>query len=75
MPHENLTDQQFDALARLIRMQRDQPSAQAARLVLVEGMTGAEAARRLGVTPQTVSGAVVRVQRALALARVAAGVA
>lgn len=73
MPHDSITDEQFDAIAQLIRMQRDQPSAQAARLVLVEGMTGAEAARRLGVTPQTVSGAVVRVQRAMALARIAAG--
>lgn len=74
MPHDRLTGQQLDALAKLIRMQPDGASARAARLVLVDGRSGNEAAAETGLAASSVSGAVGRIERALALARVAAGV-
>ena len=69
-----MTAAQLTAIAQLIRM-REGPSLDAARLVLVDGLTGAEAARRLGLTPTGVSSAVGRVRAAHQLALVAAGVA
>lgn len=72
MAHEQITSEQLDAAARLIRM-ADGKSRAAARLVLVDGLSGNEAAERVGVTASTVSGAVGRVLRAIDLARVAAG--
>lgn len=74
MAHEQITSEQLDAAAKLIRM-GDSKSRAAARLVLVEGLSGDEAAERIGVTASTVSGAVGRVLRAIDLARVAAGCA
>lgn len=73
MAHAQITIEQLDAAAKLIRM-ADGKSRAAARLVLVEGMSGNDAAAHLGVTASTVSGAVQRVLRAIELARVAAGV-
>lgn len=72
MAHAQITIEQLDAAAKLIRM-ADGKSRAAARLVLVEGLPGNEAAAQLGVTASTVSGAVQRVMRAIELARVAAG--
>lgn len=69
-----MTTDQLAAIAQLIRM-RDGASLEAARLVLIDGITGAEAARRLGISPAGVSNAVQRVRAAHALALVAAGVA
>lgn len=47
--------------------------AEAARLVLVEGMGIAEAAERVGIKPQSVSNALARIRKAAALFRVAYG--
>ncbi len=68
-----MTRRQLDAIAQLLRMQEG-PSLDAARLVLLDGLTGAEAARRMGITPSGVSNAVARVREGHALALIAAGV-
>lgn len=66
-----MTPAQFDALAKLLRL-RD-PSREAARLVLVDGLAGVAAAAATGVSAQGVSNAVQRVRAGLALAKRAAG--
>lgn len=66
-----MTPDQFTALAKLLRL-RD-PSREAARLVLVEGLTGVAAAERTGLTTQGVSMTVQRARAGLELARQAAG--
>lgn len=58
-----LAPERFAAIARLIRMRRG-PAEEAARLVLVDGLRPSEAARRVGLSPQSVSNAVARVRRA-----------
>jgi len=67
-----MTDAQIDALCELIRA-GDGPGMQAARLVLVQGLKPADAARTTGATPQVVSDAVRRLRRAHELAVAAAG--
>ncbi|WP_003294377.1 hypothetical protein [Stutzerimonas stutzeri] len=67
-----MTGEQFGALAELLRL-RGGASQEAARLVLVEGLAPAEAARQAGTTPQAVSNALASCRRGLELARVAAG--
>ncbi len=47
--------------------------AEAARLVLVDGLSISEAAERVGIRPQSVSNALARVRKAAALFRVAYG--
>jgi DNA-directed RNA polymerase specialized sigma24 family protein len=68
----DMTAQQFDALAELIRM-RPGPSREAARLVLVDGAPLKLAASAAGITVGGTSNAVQRVRRALGLAKIAAG--
>ncbi len=58
---------QFEALAELLRM-RGGASQEAARLVLVEGIAPAEAARRTGIKPQAVNNALNSCQRGIELA-------
>ena len=65
-----MTGDQFDALAELISL-RSGKSRDAARLVLVDGLSSAEAARQLGLTTQGANQAVQRCRRALDLARAA----
>lgn len=62
----------FAALAKLLQL-RDGPAQNAARLVLVNGMTQADAARTVGLAPNAVHNAVARCRRGLELAVVAAG--
>lgn len=68
-----MKDDQFAALAELLRM-RASASREAARLVLVDGMAPAEAARAAGTTPQAVNSALRSCERGLRLARTATGV-
>lgn len=68
-----MNGEQFAALAELLRLRGGQ-SQEAARLVLVEGLTPAEAARRAGTTPQAVSNALASCRRGLALAKIVCGV-
>jgi len=67
-----MTAEQFEALAELLRM-RGGASQEAARLVLVDGVAPAEAARRVRIQPQAVNNALNSCQRGIALARTAAG--
>lgn len=71
MPQDHMTPQQYDALAELLRLQ-DSPSREAVRLVLVDGLKPAEAARQAGVSPQAVSNALRRCRNGMALAQVVA---
>lgn len=66
-----MTPDQFAALAELLRL-RGGASEDAARLVLVEGLTPAEAARQAGASPQAVSNALARCRRGMELAKRAA---
>lgn len=62
---------QFDALATLLRFKAS-ASREAARLVLVEGIPKAEAARRVGITAAACGQAVAALMRGLELAKKAA---
>jgi hypothetical protein len=61
----------FDALARLMRL-RPGPAQDAARLVLVAGMSTPAASRAVGMSYPTAHQAVKRVKTGLELARKAA---
>lgn len=67
-----MTPTQFAALAELLRL-RDGPAQVVARMVLVDGLSTAEAARSVGLEYKSAFQAVKRAQHGLALARVAAG--
>jgi DNA-directed RNA polymerase specialized sigma24 family protein len=67
-----ISDIKFGALADLLRL-RDSPSREAARLVLVDGLKPADAARQTGTTPQAVSNALASCRRGLALVAIIAG--
>lgn len=69
-----MTPAQFAALAELLRL-RGGPSEDAARLVLVEGLTPAAAARQAGASPQAVSNALARCRRGMELVAIAYGAA
>lgn len=66
-----MTGTQFDALATLLRL-KDGGQKEAARLVLVEGMRQADAARQVGVTPPAVSNTLRACRLGLQLAKIAA---
>ena len=65
-----MTSTQFDALSQLISL-RQSASRDAARLVLVDGLSVIEAAAQVGISQQGANQAVIRCRRALELARVA----
>lgn len=64
-----MTEKQFEALAKLIRL-RGGVSQEAARLVLVDGIQQAEAARVLNATPQSVANVIRRCRAAIELAKI-----
>lgn len=64
---------QFDDLAKLLRLRTGSTRRELARLVLVDGLSNAEAAARLGATPQQVYQAVRSARSGLELARRAVG--
>lgn len=66
-----MTAEQFAALAQLTRM-RAGPAQDAARLVLVDSITQAEAGRRTGLSAQGVYNAVTRARKAMEQAQIAA---
>lgn len=68
-----MTREQFEAVAKLIRS-GDSPSRTAARLVLVDGLIPAEAARQAGCTPQAASNALRAYRDAAALIEAAWGI-
>lgn len=63
-----MTNDQFAALADLLRLRGGQ-SQEAARLVLVEGLSVTEAAARTGIDQSTASKAVASCRRGIELAR------
>jgi predicted DNA-binding protein (UPF0251 family) len=67
-----MTPDQFDALAELLRL-RGGASQEAARLVLVDGLSPADAARQIEASPQAVSNVLASCRRGLALALRASG--
>lgn len=67
-----MTEQQFAALAELIRL-RGGHSQQAARLILVDGLAPGEAAKRAGISPAAASNVLASCRRGLALCAVACG--
>lgn len=67
-----MTADQFSALAELLRL-RGGVSQEAARLVLVEKLPPAEAARMAGCSPQAVSNVLASCRRGLELAQAAVG--
>ena len=67
-----MTPDQFTALATLMGL-RAGPAQDAARLVLVDGLSKAEAARQAGCAPQSADQAVQRCQRVIELARRVSG--
>ena len=66
---QKMTSEQFSALAALMS-QPASKSAAAARLVLVDGLSSAEAARRVGITTQGANQSVKRCRRVIELAQV-----
>lgn len=64
--------EQFEALAELIKM-RGGASQEAARLVLIDGIAPAEAARRTGIKPQAVNNVLNSCKRGIELARKVCG--
>ena len=69
---EEMTHDQFDALAKLLQL-REGAAKRAARLVLVDGLSQADAGRAVGMPPNAVHNAVARCRRGLELAVVAVG--
>ncbi len=72
MAKELLTDAAFEALCTLIRV-REGKTKKAARLVLVDGLSGVAAASQTGLLPTSVNNTVVRIRGALWLAKIATG--
>ena len=68
-----MTPASFDALSRLLRHRPDSQAREMVRLVLVEGMTQADSAQRLGTSQQAASNAMRAARATLELARVAVG--
>lgn len=68
-----MTSAQFDALAQLLRL-RAGPQQAAARLVLVDGLAPADAARLAGVSPSALGNTLRACSRGLTLARLACGI-
>ena len=70
-----ITQAQFEALARLLRASESSARYRIARLVLVDGMDVGDAARAVGSTYNAAHQAVAGYRDGLALAKAAAGVA
>ena len=67
-----MTVQQFNALAQLLRL-RQGPQREAARLVLVDGVRQADAARMAGCSASALSNTLRTCRAGLELARLATG--
>jgi len=67
-----VTPEQFDALAKLLRLQPATPSATAARLHFVDGLRPSEAARQAGCTEQAAGNSISRCRAGVDLAKIVA---
>ena len=63
-----MTPASFDALSRLLRHRPGSQARELVRLVLVDGLTQADAAQRLGTSQQAASNALRAARATLALA-------
>ena len=63
-----MTPAQFDALVKLLGLHGG-PATEAARLVLVDGLTAIEAAQQAGCSRTSTANSVARCRRGLELAR------
>ena len=63
-----MTNTQFTALAELLRLRENSAARHAARLVLVDGLTQADAARLAGTGPQNANRVVKTCLRGMELA-------
>jgi DNA-binding MarR family transcriptional regulator len=68
-----MTGAEYDALVKLMRGSPESAANRAARRVLVDGISQAEARRETGATRSTVSDAVTRIEKADHLIRGAYG--
>ncbi len=68
-----MTGAEYDALVKLMRGIPESAANRAARRVLVDGISQAEAGREMGATRSTVSDAVTRIEKADQLIRDAYG--
>lgn len=66
-----MTNTQFDALARLTRLRPGSATAEAARSVLLDGLTPSEAGRKHNTHRSNVSASVKSIRRILPLVYVA----
>lgn len=66
-----ITQQQFDALAELMRLRTGSKAREAARLVLVDGVSIGDAGRAVELPYKDASRAVQAAHKALNLARIA----
>lgn len=62
-----LNNEQFEIAVELRKLSLSAPSTEAARLVLVEGMKGKDAAQVNGVKPPAVSSVVSKIRQVVAL--------
>lgn len=67
-----MTDDQFEALATLMGLHLS-PSRDAARLILVDGMTPVEAGKQTGITRQGAWQSAKKCKRMLTIAMIATG--
>ena len=72
-PAQSMNSDQFQALAQLLRL-RQGPQREAARLVLVDGLRQADAARMAGCSPSALGNTLRTCRAGLELARLAIGV-
>lgn len=69
-----MTPDQFAALSQMMRQRPGSKSRRTAELMLLRGMTASEAAREVGITPQTAATTLKACRKMLALAAQALGV-
>jgi hypothetical protein len=72
LKNSEMTSDQFAALAQLLRLWPG-PAQDAARLVMVQGVPTADAARAVGMDYRAATYSVKRVKKGLALAKAATG--
>ena len=66
------SEQQFEALAQLLRLRRNARTREALRMILVDGARVTDAARATGMSQPAVSNALARARRVLHMAELAA---
>lgn len=68
-----MSPERFAALSQMMRQRSGSRSRHTAELMLVRGMNASEAAREVGITPQTAAKTLKACRKMLALAAIAVG--